>query len=64
MWFYARKWLTPGQAEALRWAIVVGMLLRIPPALAGIAYRRLGRWTAARAYAGVMRKAFTRWSGA
>jgi len=64
MWFYARKWLTPGQAEALRWAIVIGMLLRIPPALAGIAYRRLGRWSAARAYAGVMRKAFTRWSGA
>lgn len=64
MWFYARKWLTPGQAEALRWAIIVGMLLRIPPALAGIAYRRLGRRTAARAYAGVMRKAFNRWSGA
>jgi GT2 family glycosyltransferase len=64
MWFYARKWLTPGQAEALRWAIIVGMLLRIPPALAGVAYRRLGRRTAARAYAGVMRKAFNRWSGA
>jgi N-acetylglucosaminyl-diphospho-decaprenol L-rhamnosyltransferase len=64
MWLYARKWLSPGQAEALRWAIVVGMLLRIPPALAGIAYRRLGRWTAARAYAGVMRKAFNRWSRA
>ena len=64
MWFYARKWLTPGQAEALRWAIIAGMLLRIPLALAGIAYRRLGRWRAARAYAGVMRKAFTRWSGA
>jgi GT2 family glycosyltransferase len=64
MWFYARKWLSPGQAEALRWAIIVGMLLRIPPALAGVAYRRLGRRTAARAYAGVMRKAFNRWSGA
>ena len=64
MWFYARKWLTPGQAETLRWAIVFGMLLRIPLALAGIAYRHLGRWSAARAYAGVMRKAFNRWSGA
>lgn len=64
MWLYARKWLTPGQAEALRWAIVFGMLLRIPLALAGIANLRLGRWRAARAYAGVMRKAFTRWSGA
>ncbi len=64
MWFYARKWLTPSQAEALRWAIVFGMLLRIPLALAGVAYRHLGRWRAARAYAGVMRKAFNRWSSA
>ena len=64
MWLYARKWLTPGQAEALRWAIVFGMLLRMPLALLGIAHRHLGRWCAARAYAGVMRKAFKRWSGA
>ncbi|HEX7679792.1 MAG TPA: glycosyltransferase family 2 protein [Thermoanaerobaculia bacterium] len=64
MWLYARKWLTPGQAEALRWAIVFGMLLRMPLALLGIAHRQLGRWSAARAYAGVMRKAFKRWSGA
>ena len=64
MWFYARKWLTPGQAEALRWAIVLGMLLRVPLALLGIAHLHLGRWSAARAYAGVMRKAFKRWSGA
>ena len=64
MWLYARKWLTPGQAEALRWAIVLGMLLRMPLALLGIAHLHLGRWSAARAYAGVMRKAFKRWSGA
>lgn len=63
MWLYARKWNTPAQAEALRWAIVLGMLLRIPLALAGVAYRHLGRFQAARAYAGVMRKAFNRWSG-
>jgi len=64
MWLYARKWLSPGQAEALRWAIVLGMLLRMPLALLGIAHLNLGRWSAARAYAGVMRKAFTRWSSA
>jgi len=64
MWLYARKWLTPGQAEALRWAIVLGMFLRMPLALLGIANRHLGRWQAARAYAAVARKAFTRWSGA
>jgi len=38
--------------------------LRMPLALLGIAHRHLGRWSAVRAYAGVMRKAFTRWSGA
>jgi len=64
MWLYARKWLTPSQAEALRWAIVLGMFLRMPLALLGIAHLHLGRWSAARAYAGVMRKAFKRWSGA
>jgi len=63
MWLYARKWHTPGEAEVLRWAIVFGMLLRIPLALAGLANRHLGRLHAARAYAGVMRKAFARWSG-
>jgi GT2 family glycosyltransferase len=64
MWLYARKWLAPGQAEALRWAIMLGMLLRIPLALLGIANRHLGHLSAARAYAGVARKALTRWSGA
>jgi GT2 family glycosyltransferase len=63
MWLYARKWHSAGEAEVLRWAIVLGMLLRIPLALAGIANRHLGRMFAARAYAGVMRKAFNRWSG-
>ena len=28
MWRYARKWMRPGQAETLRWAIIAGMLLR------------------------------------
>lgn len=63
MWLYGRKWLRPGQAEALRWAIIAGMLLRIPIALAGVAPRRgFGRWRAARAYAAVARRAFERWS--
>ncbi len=61
MWRYARKWFTPGQAEALRWTIVIGMLLRLLPALAGIAHREVGRRAAFEAYAGVLQKAFTRW---
>jgi N-acetylglucosaminyl-diphospho-decaprenol L-rhamnosyltransferase len=62
MWLYARKWHTRGQAELLRWAIILGMILRIPLAFAGIADHHLGRLAAARAYAGVMRKAYKRWS--
>lgn len=61
MWRYGRKWLTPGQAEALRWAIICGMLLRSVAALAGIAHREAGRLTAMRAYAAVLRKAFHSW---
>jgi GT2 family glycosyltransferase len=61
MWRYARKWFSAGQAEALRWAIIIGMLLRIPAALLGIAHREEGRRNALRAYITVLRKAFRRW---
>lgn len=61
MWRYARKWFSPGQAETLRWVIMTGMLLRIPAAFLGIAHRDAGRGTAARAYAGVLKRAFARW---
>lgn len=62
MWRYARKWLTPKQAELLRWTIVLGMALRLLPAALGIAHREVGRWTALKAYSGVLRKAFERWA--
>ena len=61
MWRYARKWFAPGQAEALRWTIIAGMLLRMPAAIAGIAHRDAGRWNAVRAYTGVLKRAFNRW---
>jgi len=61
MWRYARKWFTPVRAEALRWIIMTGMLLRLLPALAGIAHPEVGRRAAVGAYAGVLRKAFARW---
>ena len=61
MWRYARKWYSPGRAEALRWAIIAGMLLRFPVAIAGIAHPEVGRWTAVRAYGRVVKKAFDRW---
>lgn len=61
MWLYARKWLRPAQAEALRWVIIAGMLLRCGAGLAGLNPEGVGRREACRAYAGVLRKAFDRW---
>ena len=61
MWRYARKWMRPGQAEALRWGIVFGMMLRISACLVGLHPRGVGSREAMRAYAGVLKKAFNRW---
>jgi N-acetylglucosaminyl-diphospho-decaprenol L-rhamnosyltransferase len=61
MWRYARKWLRPAQAEAVRWAIISGMLMRCAAGLVGLRPRGVGRWDAFRAYASVLRKAFDRW---
>jgi hypothetical protein len=62
MWRYARKWFRPAQAEALRWAIITGMLLRCAVGIVGLHPRGVGRWDAFRAYRNVLRKAFERWS--
>jgi len=62
MWLYARKWFSAGEAEALRWAIMVGLALRCVAALAGVAHREVGRFKACRAYARVIGKAFRRWN--
>jgi GT2 family glycosyltransferase len=61
MWRYARKWMRPGQAEALRWGIVFGMMLRVMACFAGLCPRGIGRSEAIRAYAGTLKKAFNRW---
>ncbi|MBV9476523.1 MAG: glycosyltransferase family 2 protein [Acidobacteria bacterium] len=61
MWRYARKWLRPAQAEALRWAIIAGMLLRCAAGLLGLRPEGVARAEAFRAYAGVLRRAFERW---
>ena len=64
MWRYARKWFTPVQAEMLRWFIMIGMILRLPAALIGIAHRDVGRTAAFEAYMGVLNRAFERWDDA
>lgn len=61
MWLYARKWFSRGEAEALRWAIIVGMMLRCVAAVAGLKNGSKSRREAIAAYAGVLRKAVKRW---
>ncbi|HYS56070.1 MAG TPA: glycosyltransferase family 2 protein [Thermoanaerobaculia bacterium] len=64
MWRYARKWFTPLKAEMLRWFIMLGMILRLPAALLGIAHREVGRAAAFEAYMGVLKRALERWDDA
>lgn len=61
MWLYARKWFSRGEAEALRWAVIAGMLLRCVAAVLGAKNGSKTRGEAIRAYARVMRKALNRW---
>lgn len=65
MWRYARKWMSRGHAEALRWVIITGMLLRCLVAPLGavkIRHPQLSRRAALRAYAHVLKRAWNRWS--
>jgi len=61
MWRYAHKWFSPGKAEALRGALMVGMILRCFAALAGFRNGSSSRWEAFRTYARVMKRALNRW---
>lgn len=61
MWRYAKKWFSPGRAEALRWAVVAGMILRCFAALAGFRNGSSSRWEALRTYARVLKRALNRW---
>lgn len=62
MWRYARKWMRAGEAEALRWAIIAGMVLRAIAALIGVRPHGIARGEAIAAYGNVLRKAWERWS--
>jgi hypothetical protein len=61
MWRYARKWLRPGQAEALRWVIIAGMVLRLIAGCVGLKPRGVPRREAFRAYMDVLKRASERW---
>ena len=62
MHLYARKWFSAPQATLLRGAVILGMLLRMPLALLGIAHRDAGRANALRGYARVLGRALRGWS--
>lgn len=62
MWRYAVKWFPRPKAEALRWIVIVSMILRSGAALAGIPHPKARRWEAFHAYRHVMERAFRRWS--
>jgi N-acetylglucosaminyl-diphospho-decaprenol L-rhamnosyltransferase len=61
MWRYAHKWFSPGKAEALRWALIAGMMLRCVAALVGFQNGSSSRGAALRTYARVMKRALNRW---
>jgi N-acetylglucosaminyl-diphospho-decaprenol L-rhamnosyltransferase len=61
MWRYARKWMRPGQAEALRWVIILGMVLRLVAGCVGLKPRGVTRGEAFRAYGNVLKRAMDRW---
>ena len=61
MWRYAHKWFAPSRAEALRWAIIAGMVLRCFAALVGFRNGNPTRWDALRTYSRVMKRALNRW---
>ena len=63
MWRYARKWFSRGEAEALRWAIIAGMVARWMAALTGVSNGTSTRREALRAYRTVLKKALNRWDG-
>ncbi|HUP65984.1 MAG TPA: glycosyltransferase [Thermoanaerobaculia bacterium] len=58
---YSRKWLGKGRSEAVRWAIVVGMLLRIGAVKLGIRTEQVSRDASLRGYREVLRMAWRRW---
>ncbi|HVG22674.1 MAG TPA: glycosyltransferase family 2 protein [Thermoanaerobaculia bacterium] len=61
MWRYAKKWFGKGEVEALRWAVIAGMLLRCLAGFAGLRPEGISRGEAYRAYRGVLKRAFDRW---
>lgn len=57
---YASKWMKIEEVEALRWTIIIGMLLRTAAATVGLRNPRMNGGSA-RGYLTIARQAFERW---
>lgn len=58
---YARKWMSRGEAESIRWIIMSGMILRIAALAIGLSRTSGGRKEAIRAHMGVLKEAWREW---
>ena len=64
MWRYAQKWMPARQREALRWVVIAGMTARCIVMCFGLRPHGV-KWSDAwRAYTGVLKQAFRRWTAA
>ena len=64
MWRYAQKWMTARQCETLRWVVIAGMAARLVATAVGLRPHGVSRGDALRAYAGVLKQAYRRWTAA
>lgn len=61
LYLYARKWMSRPAGEAIRWMIVIGMMLRIGAIFIGLHGLPMEREEAIRTHSRVMKEAFRRW---
>jgi N-acetylglucosaminyl-diphospho-decaprenol L-rhamnosyltransferase len=61
LYLYARKWMSKPSGEAVRWMIVIGMMLRIGAIFVGLGGLPMDRQDAIRTHSTVMKEAFKRW---
>lgn len=59
---YVTKWFSPAQAEAVRWMIIAGMLVRIAVTASFLVRSDAPRKVALRGYRTVLKEALARWS--
>lgn len=61
MYLYAKKWFTPRGAEAVRWAIIIGMTIRIVATAVGLGRFGDARREVMRGWTETLKGAWSRW---